>query len=70
MHSRIYTIGSSTRSWEEFLATLAAYGIRALAGVRALPMRRRFPHFVRDHMAASLPLVGVSYHWLGKRLGG
>ncbi len=70
MQSRIFTIGSSTRTREEFLAILAAYGIRALADVRAFPMSRRFPHFVRNHMAATLPLVGVSYHWLGKRLGG
>ncbi len=70
MQSRIFTIGSSTRTREEFLAILAAYAIRALADGPALPMSRRFPHFVRDHLAATLPLVGVSYHWLGKRLGG
>lgn len=70
MQQAIYSLGSSTRSWEEFLALLDAYGIRTLADVRAFPVSRRYPHFCRDHLDAKLPRVGVSYHWLGKRLGG
>lgn len=70
MSRTIYTIGSSTRTWEGFLAILAAYGIQALVDVRAFPVSRRFPHFTRQHMVAALPPAGVSYHWLGKNLGG
>jgi uncharacterized protein (DUF488 family) len=66
----IYTIGSSTRTWEVFLAVLAAYGIRALVDVRRFPVSRRYPHFTRDHLGAELPPRGISYHWLGQSLGG
>lgn len=42
MSSRIFTIGSSTRRWEEFLAVLAAFGIQALADLRRFPVSRRY----------------------------
>jgi uncharacterized protein (DUF488 family) len=70
MAPTIYTIGSSTRTWEEFLAVLVAYGIKALADVRAFPVSGRYPHFTREHMEAALPAAGMRYHWLGESLGG
>ena len=70
MTPTIYTIGTSTRTWDEFLQLLRAYGIRALVDVRAFPVSRRYPHFAREHMAAALPGAGMSYCWLGKCLGG
>lgn len=70
MDRTIYTIGSSTRTWEEFLAVLRAYGIQALVDVRAFPVSRRHPQFTRAHMATALPSAGVGYHWLGESLGG
>jgi len=70
MSQVIYTIGSSKRTWKEFLAILAGYEIQALADVRAFPVSRRYPHFMREHLAAALPAAGIRYHWLGKSLGG
>lgn len=37
MTHTIYTIGSSNRAWDEFLAVLLAYEIRAVVDVRAFP---------------------------------
>lgn len=65
-----YTIGHSTRSLPEFLAILKAYGISAIADVRAFPNSQRFPHFSQKSLAAALAKAGIAYVWLGKELGG
>lgn len=70
MTHTIYTIGSSNRTWDEFLAVLAAYEIRAVVDVRAFPVSRRYPHFMREYLGAGLLAAGIRYHWLGKSLGG
>lgn len=60
----IYTIGHSTRSLEEFLALLERSSIERLVDVRAFPGSRRYPHFNRDALAASLSAAGIEYlHW-------
>ncbi|MDI6631705.1 MAG: DUF488 domain-containing protein, partial [Thermoanaerobacteraceae bacterium] len=66
----IYTVGTSTRSPEEFLALLRRYGIRAVVDVRRFPSSRRYPHFNRAALAAWLGEAGVTYHYLGDKLGG
>ena len=68
----IYTIGHSTREWEDFLAILRSHAVACLIDVRAFPMSRRLPHFNREHMAQALPPVGIEYLWkqdLGGRRG-
>jgi uncharacterized protein (DUF488 family) len=60
-HLRLWTIGHSTRSEEEFLALLKEAGIATLVDVRRFPGSRKFPHFNRDALAASLTAVGVAY---------
>ena len=57
----IYTIGHSTRSFEELVAMLNAHGVEKLADVRAFPKSRRFPHFNAEHLAAELPPRGIAY---------
>ena len=57
----IYTIGHSTRSFDDLVALLRREGIDHLADVRAHPGSRRYPHFGRDSLAVSLPHVGISY---------
>jgi uncharacterized protein (DUF488 family) len=66
---RIWTIGHSTRSLDEFLELLRANGIEALADVRHYPGSRRLPHFNRDALAEALPAAGIEYRHL-VRLGG
>lgn len=66
----IYTVGHSTRSWEEFLSLLSSYRILALVDVRAFPSSRKYPHFSRAALAPTLERAGIEYLWLGKELGG
>jgi uncharacterized protein (DUF488 family) len=65
----LYTIGHSTRTFEEFLSALRAHSIGTLGDIRSLPMSRRLPHFNRESLEHSLPGVGIQYVWL-KELGG
>ena len=65
----VWTIGHSTRSTEEFLATLAAHEIEAVVDVRRFPGSRRLPHFGAATLEASLRAGGVSYAWIDA-LGG
>ena len=69
----VYTVGHSTLALPDFLALLAAAGVRALADVRRYPASRRHPHFARETLAESLVAPGVEYRWLpglgGRRRG-
>lgn len=66
----IWTIGHSTRTIEELIGPLQAHGLELVADVRSFPTSARHPQFNRDHLAAALPRAGLSYRWLGKKLGG
>jgi uncharacterized protein (DUF488 family) len=66
----IFTLGTSTRSGEEFLDILRARGIARVCDVRSFPGSRRYPQFSREHLAASLREAGLDYVWLGNELGG
>lgn len=58
---RIWTIGHSIRSAEEFLALLQASGVTGLADVRTIPRSRRHPHFGREVLDARLSAEGIRY---------
>ncbi|MGQ9532349.1 MAG: DUF488 domain-containing protein [Desulfotomaculales bacterium] len=66
----IYTVGTSTRTAEEFLALVQHYGIRLVVDVRRFPVSRRYPHFERAALAGCLRAAGIAYHYLGAELGG
>src|SRR5690349_475350 len=68
MHT-LYTIGHSTRTIDEFLDLLTAYGIQELVDVRTIPGSRRHPQFGRDLLPAALEQAGIAYTHL-KHLGG
>ncbi len=61
MLKRIYTIGHSTRTLEEFVALLREHGVARLADVRRYPGSRRHPHFSRESLEQTLPEHGVEY---------
>jgi uncharacterized protein (DUF488 family) len=65
----IWTVGHSTRSFEEFLALLRSAQIEVLVDVRHFPGSRRFPHFNKEALSASLPAAGIRYEHL-LELGG
>lgn len=66
---RIWTIGHSTRSIEDFVAALTAHGIKLVADVRLLPGSKRYPHFNSDTLAGSLGTSGIAYEHY-RELGG
>ncbi|MDR7400969.1 MAG: DUF488 domain-containing protein [Armatimonadota bacterium] len=66
---RVYTVGHSTRSPEEFTDLLRAHGVTLLVDIRVAPSSRRFPHFSGPALAQALRAAGVSYLHL-KDLGG
>ena len=55
---RIYTLGTSNRSIEEFLEILKFYQIEAVADVRRWPGSQRFPYFKKENLKKLL-LQGV-----------
>ena len=65
----VWTVGHSTRSAEEFLAALDAYGIELVVDVRRFPGSRRLPQFSAETLGASLEAHGIAYRWLAA-LGG
>jgi uncharacterized protein (DUF488 family) len=65
----IYTIGHSTRAFDELVAALRAHDIRTLVDIRSFPMSRRMPHFNRESLEVELPKHGIAYVWM-KELGG
>ena len=68
-YKTIYTIGTSTRGWEEFRELVKSFGIIVLADVRRFP-QSRFEHFHRENLARLCQREGLSYLYLGKDLGG
>jgi uncharacterized protein (DUF488 family) len=65
----LYTIGHSTRTIEELIASLQSHDIKNLVDIRAFPMSRRLPHFNRENLEKSLGEAGIRYVWM-KELGG
>ncbi len=65
----IYTIGHSTRTYDELVEALRAHGVQTLVDIRAFPMSRRLPHFNRENLEMELPKAGINYVW-EPRLGG
>jgi uncharacterized protein (DUF488 family) len=57
----IYTVGHSTRPFDEFLRLLQAHGIEQLADVRTVPRSRRHPQFARETLDAALASQGITY---------
>jgi uncharacterized protein (DUF488 family) len=61
MISRIWTIGHSTRTIDEFMAALEARGIKLLVDVRSLPGSKRYPQFNKERLVKSLEEHGIRY---------
>lgn len=59
--ARLFTIGHSTRSLEDFLELLKREGVSHLADVRAFPTSARYPHFNGESLKVSLPAHGIAY---------
>ena len=70
---RLYTIGHSTRSLEQFMGLLSREGATHLVDVRAFPTSARYPHFSRPNLERAVIDTGGRYSHLpslgGRRRG-
>jgi uncharacterized protein (DUF488 family) len=67
--SRLFTVGHSNRTLEEFLSLLKSHRVETLIDVRTVPKSRYVSHFNKEALAASLETVGINYIHFPK-LGG
>ncbi len=58
---RIWTIGHSTRTIDEFISLLKENEIKLLVDVRAWPGSKRYPQFNKEALAESLSAHGIRY---------
>lgn len=65
----IYTIGHSTRSFDELVEILRAHGVRQLIDVRTIPRSRRNPQYSREVLSKALHNRRIGYRHL-QALGG
>lgn len=69
MSHTVWTIGHSTRSFDEFTNLLRIYGVDAIADVRSFPGSRKYPHFGQELLSRTLYERGFEYEWF-QALGG
>ncbi len=65
----VFTLGFSSRSWDETVEILNNFGIKRLADIRTLPGSRHTPQFDKEKLESLLPEIGVEYIHM-KSLGG
>ena len=58
---KLFTIGHSTRTLDDFISLLKREGVSHLVDVRAFPTSTRYPHFNQSNLSASLAENGIRY---------
>ncbi|CAN5635086.1 DUF488 domain-containing protein [soil metagenome] len=58
---RIFTIGHSTRSIQEFIAVLNEYKLKLVVDVRTIPKSRHNPQFGQERLRKALNKNGIEY---------
>jgi uncharacterized protein (DUF488 family) len=66
---RLYTIGHSTRTLDEFVNALRSFGVSTLADIRKVPRSRHVPQFNHESLSRTLPRHGIRYRHI-QALGG
>jgi uncharacterized protein (DUF488 family) len=69
MRPVIFSIGHSTRPFDQFLALLREHRIRLLADIRSIPHSRRNPQYDQAALKRAMPSNGLVYEHL-PALGG
>lgn len=67
--AKVFTIGHSTRTFDELVDLLRENGVERLADIRRYPGSRRLPHFSKESLETGLPEAGIAYEHFVK-LGG
>jgi uncharacterized protein (DUF488 family) len=57
----LFTIGHSTRNWDDFVAILRRWKIAEVIDVRTVPRSRTFPWFSKEKMEKAMPRAGIGY---------
>ena len=65
----IFTVGHSTRSFEELVAILRAHGVKRLVDVRRIPRSEHNPQFNRESLSKALHHRRLNYRHM-KALSG
>ena len=65
----VFTVGHSTRSFEELVEILRAHGVKRVVDVRTIPRSRHNPQFNRETLSKALHNRRLSYRHM-KALGG
>lgn len=69
MDRKIFAIGHSTRSIEDFISLLKAHGIKQVIDIRTVPRSRHAPQFNKEYFSKILRSHGIGYRHM-KDLGG
>lgn len=68
--STIYSIGHGNKKIEVFVAELKSFNIQYLLDVRSKPYSKWNPQFNKDQLEVALKQDGISYVFVGDKLGG
>jgi len=66
---KVFTIGHSSRSFEQFLSLLQEFGVKVIADIRRYPGSEKFPHFNSRMLSGLLAAADFGYIWF-EALGG
>ena len=66
---RLYSIGHSSQTQEEFLALLSLYGVNCIVDVRSVPASKYSPQFNQENLKWFLKGQGVHYLFFGEEFG-
>jgi hypothetical protein len=67
--TKIYTLGTSTRTFGEFISLVRSFGIDLIIDVRRFPTSR-FEWFKKETLESALKAARIQYLYMGKELGG
>ena len=67
--NKIYTIGHSTQSIEEFYEMIHKFGIDCIIDVRSMPFSQHAPQFNKEHLKLFLNRCNIIYAHFGTEFG-
>jgi uncharacterized protein (DUF488 family) len=68
--SRVFSIGHSNQTLEDFLTLLERYGIEVLVDIRSYPYSKFTTQFNSPELKTAVTRSGLKYLFMGKELGG
>lgn len=67
---RLFTIGHSNQSMDDFMLKLKKFNIEILVDIRSYPQSKYVPHFNRDNLDKVLEDNKIAYTYNGRNIGG